>query len=205
MVDRSSLWSARVISRQLYTTFRPIGLLQELFEKHNINQLTPSERGRRIWNCDETGICMAVASRKVLAHRGEKNVHETGGGSGRDYITLLACGSAIGEKLPPYILYKGKNLMADHTHGGPPGTRYSCLIQGGWRPQIFLSGSRSSSFLQSKTCDTLVPSYCSLMGTRHIHHLALWRQHVTKALFSMFFPPTQRIFSSHLMLVFLDP
>ena len=28
MVDRSSLWSARVVSRQLYTTFRPIGLLQ---------------------------------------------------------------------------------------------------------------------------------------------------------------------------------
>ena len=28
MVDRSSLWSARVVSIQLYTTFRPIGLLQ---------------------------------------------------------------------------------------------------------------------------------------------------------------------------------
>ena len=28
MVDRSGLWSARVVSRQLYTTFRPIGLLQ---------------------------------------------------------------------------------------------------------------------------------------------------------------------------------
>ena len=39
-----------------------------------------SERGRRIWNCDETGICTAVASRKILTRRGEKNVHETGGG-----------------------------------------------------------------------------------------------------------------------------
>lgn len=80
-----------------------------------MNELSPSERGRRIWNCDEMGICTAVASGKVLAQRGEKNVHETGGGSGRDYITILACASAIGEKLLPYIVYKFKNLMANHT------------------------------------------------------------------------------------------
>ncbi len=72
-----------------------------------------------------------VASKKVLARRGEKNVHETGGGSGRDYITILCCGSAIGEKLVPYIVYKGKNLMTNHTQGGPPGTRYS-MSDSGW-------------------------------------------------------------------------
>jgi len=60
-----------------------------------------------------------------------KNVHETGGGSGREYITILACGSAIGEKLPPYIVYKGKHLMTNHTQGGPPGTRYS-MSDSGW-------------------------------------------------------------------------
>ena len=91
-----------------------------------------SERGRRIWNCDETGICTAVASRKILTRRGEKNVHETGGGgSGRENITILACGSAIGEKLPPYIVYKGKNLMTAHTEGGPQDTRYS-MSDSGW-------------------------------------------------------------------------
>lgn len=87
-----------------------------------------SERGRRLWNCDETGVCTAVASKKILARRGDKNVHETGGGSGRDYITILGCGSAIGERLPPY---KGKNLMTNHTQGGPPGTRYS-MSNSGW-------------------------------------------------------------------------
>lgn len=87
--------------------------------------------GRRIWKCDETGVCTAVASRKILAKRGAKNVHETAGGSGRDYITILACGSAIGERLPPYVVYKGKNLMANHTQGGPPGTRYF-MSDSGW-------------------------------------------------------------------------
>lgn len=61
----------------------------------------------------------------------KKNVHETGGGSGRDYITILGCGSAIGERLPPYIVYKGKNLMSKHTTGGPPGTYYS-MSDSGW-------------------------------------------------------------------------
>ena len=43
----------------------------------------------RIWNCDETGFCTAVASKAVLTRRGAKEVHETAGGSGRDYITVL--------------------------------------------------------------------------------------------------------------------
>ena len=88
-----------------------------------------SERGRRLWNCDETGTCTAVASRKTLTRRGEKNVHETGGGSGRESITILACGSTIGEKLLPYIVYKEKNLMTAHTEGGPLDTRYSCNVR----------------------------------------------------------------------------
>ena len=42
-----------------------------------------------IWNCDETGFCTAVSSKTVLARRGTKEVHETAGGSGREYITVL--------------------------------------------------------------------------------------------------------------------
>lgn len=70
-------------------------------------RLSYSELGRRIWNCDETGVCTVVASMKILAKRGEKNIHETGGGSGRDYISILCCGSATGEKLVSYTVYKG--------------------------------------------------------------------------------------------------
>lgn len=100
-------------------------------EKHKLIDMSWSELGRRLGNCDETGICTAVASRKLLARRGEKDVHEVGGGSGKDNITILACGSAIGERLPPHVVYKGKNLMSNHTQGGPPGTRYS-MSDSGW-------------------------------------------------------------------------
>ena len=76
-----------------------------------VGDLTTEELAQRMWTCDETAFATDVASKRVLARRGEKNVHETGGGSGREYITFLGCGSASWERVPPYVLYKRKNLL----------------------------------------------------------------------------------------------
>ena len=38
----------------------------------------------RLWNCNETAFCTSDTSKKVLAKRGSQEVHETGGGSGRE-------------------------------------------------------------------------------------------------------------------------
>ena len=43
----------------------------------------------RLWNCDEIEFCTAVASKQVLAKKGTKAVYDVGGGSGREYITVL--------------------------------------------------------------------------------------------------------------------
>ena len=91
-------------------------------EGAGLGDLTTEELAKRMWNCDETAFATDVASKRILARRGEKNVHETGGGSGREYITVLGCGSASGQRLPPYVLYKGKNLWTSWTKGGPAGT-----------------------------------------------------------------------------------
>ena len=61
--------------------------LRNLFEKTEL--ATAPDSPNRIWNCDETGFCTAVASKSVLSRRGAKEVHETAGGSGRDFITVL--------------------------------------------------------------------------------------------------------------------
>ena len=52
-----------------------------------------------MWNSDETAFATHAASKMS---RGEKDVHETGGGSGQ---TILGCGSASGICLPPYVVY----------------------------------------------------------------------------------------------------
>ncbi len=66
----------------------------------------------------------------VLARRGSQVVHETSGGSGREYHTILAAGAADDVQLPPFILYKGAHLYARWTSGGPAGAVYGVSASG---------------------------------------------------------------------------
>ena len=60
---------------------------------------------------------------------------------------LLGCGCASGERLPPYILYKGKNLYTTWTEGGAAGTLFGVSNSGwmeganflDWFKKLFLS------------------------------------------------------------------
>lgn len=63
----------------------------------------------------------------------------------KEYITVLACGSAIGEKLPPFVLYK---VMPNHTQNGPD---TQCRILGGWKWQIFKMGFKNCSYQRLMT------------------------------------------------------
>ena len=42
----------------------------------------------RLWNCDESGLCNAVTTGRILAKKGSRWVHDTAGGSGRSYTTV---------------------------------------------------------------------------------------------------------------------
>ena len=75
-----------------------IELVQKVFKKNGLDVLSKNEIASRLWNAAETGICLDATSTKVLARRGVKSVYEIGGGSGREFITVLGCGSADGIK-----------------------------------------------------------------------------------------------------------
>ena len=85
----------------------------------------------RLSNADETAFCTSMACRKVLAKRGAREVHETSGGTGREYYTVLGAGAADGTRLPPFILYKGRHLYQRWTDGGPAGAVYG-VSDSGW-------------------------------------------------------------------------
>ena len=85
----------------------------------------------RLWNCDETAFCTSVSSKKLIVRRGTKMVHEIGGGSGREHITVQCAGSAPGQRLPPFILYKGKNMYSRWMKGGPAAAIYG-ISESGW-------------------------------------------------------------------------
>ncbi|XP_071133040.1 jerky protein homolog [Mytilus edulis] len=74
-----------------------------------------------IWNMDETGINLEHQPAGVLARRGAKSVPGRVGNT-RENITLLPCVNAAGEKMPTFIVAKGKtsrSLRAYNMHEGP--------------------------------------------------------------------------------------
>ena len=63
--------------------------VRKLFASSKLDKFESETIAERLWNCDKTGFCTAVASKQVLAKKGSKAVYEVGGGSVREYITVL--------------------------------------------------------------------------------------------------------------------
>ena len=95
--------------------------------------LDPSDpaTAARLWNCDEITFYTSVSATKLVVCKSTKMVHEVGGGSGREYTTVHCAGSGSGERLPPFILYKGKNLYQRWMEGGPAAAVYG-ISESGW-------------------------------------------------------------------------
>ena len=121
----------RAIAASLENISQFFGKLHTYFKTKGLLDLSYADLGQRLWNCDETGICTSVSARRVLVKRGTRGVSEVGCGSGREHITTLFCGSAVGERLPPYVVYKAATIDYGWTVGGPPHTLYS-VSSSGW-------------------------------------------------------------------------
>lgn len=94
---------ARVVSFNEVACQSVYGLLQQIYEKH------PTLDAHLIFNADETAFSTDPVSslNKVISRRGIRNVSINIHGSGRTNFTVLACGSAAGQRIPPLILYHG--------------------------------------------------------------------------------------------------
>lgn len=77
-----------------------------------------------LWGCDETGICRARADQQfVVAPDGATRVKQTGTETG-EHVTLLGAVSAIGDRMPPFVLRPGQGKRKTHNYleGAPPGS-----------------------------------------------------------------------------------
>ncbi|XP_041350707.1 uncharacterized protein LOC121369719 [Gigantopelta aegis] len=89
--------------------------LQDLYARNN---LTPD----RIFNLDETGLTTSQKPQKVIAESETKQVaqlvsHECG-----QTVTMCGFVNAIGNALPPCMVFLRKNFKNYMIHGAPPGT-----------------------------------------------------------------------------------
>ena len=100
-----------------------------------LNKTGLKNHPERIYNADETSFCLSGRPQNVISLKGSKAPQCMIGGTGRENITIQGCISAIGQLLPPYILYSGQHLMFDYTQGGPAGTCYG-VSRKGWMTEV---------------------------------------------------------------------
>ncbi|CAH2004705.1 unnamed protein product [Acanthoscelides obtectus] len=83
-----------------------------------------------IYNYDETNLVDDPGKKKVLTKRGTK-YPEAIKNSTKAAFSLMMCGNAAGQLLPPYVNYKAEHLWDTWTEGGPSNTRYN-RSKSGW-------------------------------------------------------------------------
>ena len=71
------------------------------------NQLLNSPN--RIYNVDETGIALDGHALRIVAKRGQKKVRYRTSGN-KNQITVIACVSASGQCIPPFVIFDAKRL-----------------------------------------------------------------------------------------------
>ena len=106
------------------------------------------DKPNQIWNMDETGIQLEHKPHRVLAQKGTRFLHARTSGN-RETITVVACASAAGEKLPPHVIARGKTrktLNGFEITSAPKGTSWS-VSPSGWTRQGIVQLWFEKSFL----------------------------------------------------------
>ena len=82
------------------------------------------------YNYDETNVTDDPGQRRCIFKRGEKYPERVRDNS-KTAISLMFCGCADGQMLPPYTVYKSEHLWSTWMEGGPQGARYN-RSKSGW-------------------------------------------------------------------------
>lgn len=95
----------------------------------NLKEVVKDVPADNIYNYDETCMSDDPGKKKVICRRGSK-YPERIMNSTKTNISVMFCGNARGNSLPPYVIYKGEHLWTTWTENGPEGTRYNRTKQG---------------------------------------------------------------------------
>ena len=78
-------------------------LLEETLQKHDLSN-SPAQ----IYNMDESGMPLDPRLPNAVARKGQKKVYYRV--SGKDQITVLGCVNAVGQSIPPMVIFEGQYL-----------------------------------------------------------------------------------------------
>lgn len=118
----------KVIVNDYFTKLKSIFTKLELFDKPG-----------NVYNMDEKGCRLTIHKQQtVLAKKGAKRVHLTAPEHGEN-VSIVGCGNALGQAIPPFILFKGKRLKPEWTDHLPPGSAAMMTQKGSMTNEAFIS------------------------------------------------------------------
>ena len=103
-------------------------LLQEIFDEYDFH-----EHPEAIYNMDETGMPLEPRPPKIIAQKGQKKIRYQTSGQ-KQQITVIGCGSATGQAIPPFIIFAAKQVNYLWTKNEVPGSRFA-VSDKGWIDQ----------------------------------------------------------------------
>lgn len=112
------------IKRSRVSVDRDVGLFFT-----NINTRLQGKRTSNLYNYDKTNITDGPGTKEVVVPRNNKR-EEIVQERSRALITMMFCGIANGDLLPPMAAYKALNLHDNWTQGGPAGTKHPSSASG---------------------------------------------------------------------------
>lgn len=83
----------------------------------------------KIWNYNETDLTDDAGTKKCMVKRGTKYPTKICIGS-KSTISLMMAGSAAGELLPPFVVYRANRMWSTWAEGAPKSARYSTKSSG---------------------------------------------------------------------------
>jgi hypothetical protein len=95
-------------------------------------------KAQSIYNADESGLQLHSKAGKVLAAKGERSVLQVTNSERGENVTVLACCSASGNFIPPFIVFKGKRQNPAFSNDVPPGSMIAMSDSGYINGDLFL-------------------------------------------------------------------
>lgn len=96
----------------------------------NLKDVVKDVSAENIWNLDETNLTDDPGNRRVICRRGTKYPEKVCNFS-KSSTSVMMCGNAAGELLPPFVVYKATQLWNTWMEGGPKHCRYQST-KSGW-------------------------------------------------------------------------
>lgn len=126
-----SMSRAMGLNRQTVGEF--FNLLQRTLEENNL-----MERPEMIFNMDESGLPLNTKVSRVISEKGNRDVVAITNKERGENVTVVACCSASGVYIPPFLIFKGMRRKDAFGDGLPPGAVFEMTDSGYIVVDVFL-------------------------------------------------------------------